>query len=130
MFISDLGSDFSIPDPDPGLKRSRIRIRIKSSYYVLKNKIRDVNPTSESVFCPSRIQDPGVKKHRIPDPDRSTAYLENHPYFSVSITEHLLYKMARCTDIKRLKLLTYCLVGLAEKLLLMNHGGRLLVPEE
>jgi hypothetical protein len=38
--------------------------------------------------------------------------------------------MARCTNIKRLKLLTYCLVGLAEKLLLMNHGGRLLVPEE
>ncbi len=61
-------------NPDPGLTRFWIRIRIKEFkykinwYWVLKNKIRDVHPGSWIWIFLIPDPNPGVKKHRIPDP--------------------------------------------------------------
>jgi hypothetical protein len=85
MFIPD--PTFSIPDP--GLTRSRIRIKKFKNFLpqngcqVLKNKTQDVYPDLESVFFPSRIRlpYPGVKKHRIPGSGSATLYLHCPPCF-------------------------------------------------
>jgi hypothetical protein len=65
MFLPDPGSIFSIPDP--GSKRSRIRI-IRISVFLTKKIVS--NLSGSGMFIPDPdifpIPDPGVKKHRIP----------------------------------------------------------------
>jgi hypothetical protein len=76
--VADPGCSYRIPDPnfsipDPGSKRSRIRIRIKEFKYFNPEKCfqvrgkftRDVHPDPD--FLP--IPDPGAKNHLISDPD-------------------------------------------------------------
>jgi hypothetical protein len=79
MFIPGLGSDF-FPSriPDPNFFPPGSQIRIKEFKYFNPKKwflsSRKYDPGCSSrirvlTFYPSRIPDPGVKRHRIPDPD-------------------------------------------------------------
>jgi hypothetical protein len=68
-FIPDPGSGsdhYSIPDPDPGSE-----VIPDPTYFGIKaiNKFCLLIPDPDPTSAPSRIQDPGGKKHRIPDPD-------------------------------------------------------------
>jgi hypothetical protein len=67
---------FSIPDPNPNSFHLGFRIRIKEfNYFNPKNWFRnsrkyDLGCSSRIlIFYPSRIPNPGLRRHRIPDPD-------------------------------------------------------------
>ncbi len=85
MFISDPGSDFFLSwIPDPNCFHPGSRIRIKEIKYFNPKKwflsSRKYPGCSTRIpdpdfFYPSRIPDPGVKRHRIPDPGSASATL-------------------------------------------------------
>jgi hypothetical protein len=82
MFIQDPGSDFFHPGsrvdkiPDLDLyQRVKVFLTPKTDQKFSKLRSGMFIPDPWSGFFPSRILDPGFKKHRIPDPDPQHWYL-------------------------------------------------------
>ncbi len=119
MFIKDPGSEF-FPSriPDPGSEFIPFRIHIKELKHCNPKKwflsFRKYDPGCSSqiririlTFYPSRIPDPGVKRHRISDPDRQHWSWHNLMW---KFFDRTFYWLLDCTSLKhkRLQKLKVC----------------------